>query len=627
MRTRAAIIALLLVSGPLAILAQCPVSSAIPIHAAGDIVSIESWSQATSPVYVTGNVTVREGGALNIKEGTEVLFDEGTHLNVEGGTLVVQGLPNMPVRFLPNSSSPWKGFYEWIYVNNTPMRNATVTIQWAEFSFGIKGLYLDGVRRARIDDVAFANTGEAGIYMSGCSDVGVRNCTFTASDGWGVRAEFSDNLTIARGAFSGCTLSSVELSDCVSSSVTASTVQAGSSDKGASLVRSSQVLIDGLVIEYAPVGMALERSDFNTVDSCFFSKNGVGLVLDSSADNLFRQNNFSACGMPLSFSGGPELARNYFQASNSVDGLPVRFINEGPLDGVPAGAVVLANCPASTVSNITFPPGGGWIIVLYGGGCVLRDIALFGASSGIAVLGSNGILIQNVTLSGSSHSGLTMWRTEGIGVRGCRFASCQIGMTFLGPMNMSMAGVALEGNGLDARLSEGAVVRFLDGSISSVETDATSRLDEDYTLRVSVRDKNGSGLAGVEMQVLHGGRQKYATPHFGGGGLLSGDSGDFPPVEVTAVTHAASNRTETNTDIEVWDGVNAFGQNPRARRLSAPTAEVFSATDPGFLAGTVRDPAGDPVADVNLTLDGGAFACTEPGACTGSSRLGPGPTP
>jgi protocatechuate 3,4-dioxygenase beta subunit len=112
------------------------------------------------------------------------------------------------------------------------------------------------------------------------------------------------------------------------------------------------------------------------------------------------------------------------------------------------------------------------------------------------------------------------------------------------------------------------------------------------------------------MQVLHGGKQKYATPHFGGGGLLSGDSGDFPPVEVTAVTHAASNRTETNTDIAVWDGVNAFEWNPRTLRLAAPTAAVFTATDMGFLAGSVLDPAGDPVSGVELRLDTGQNATT-----------------
>ena len=229
MRFSCAIISLLLVTGPLVILSQGPGSTAAPINVVGDIYSIETWSLATSPVHIVGSVTVHAGAVLTIKEGTEVLFDEGTHINVEGGTLMIAGTIAAPVRFLPNSTTPYKGFYEWIYVNNSPPYQAVVNAQWAEFSYGVKGFYLDGVQGAQFSNVHFNNTAESGIYLSQCSGISVRNCTFAQSDGWGIKAEFSNNLSLANNIFAGCTASSVALWDCEYSSVTSSTVKAGSS--------------------------------------------------------------------------------------------------------------------------------------------------------------------------------------------------------------------------------------------------------------------------------------------------------------------------------------------------------------------------------------------------------------
>ena len=604
------LISMLLVSGPLLLLAQSPGSVAVPIYVTGDIYSTDSWSMATSPVHVVGSVTVHEGAALNIKEGTEVLFDEGTHLNVEGGTLVIQGTSADPVRFLPNSSSPYKGFYEWIFVNSTPVYQASLSVQWAELSFGVKGFYLDGVQGAQFSNVHFNNTAEAGIYLSQCSVISVRNCTFAQSDGWGLKAEFSNNITLTNNVFTCCTASSVALWDCEYSSATSSTVKAGSSEKGVQLLRTSQLHVDGIVIEDAITGLELESSGQNTIFSCTFSKNGVGLMLNASSDNLFRGNNFNGCDIPLSFIGGLELASNSFELSNLIDGLPVRAVTSGNLDGVLAGAVVLLNCPGSVVSNITFPSSGGAVVVLFGGANTLRDFSLGGSAGGIVVLGSNGILVENVTVTGPARSGITLWSTQGIGIRDCRVSGCEAGISFLGPMNITVTRTTLKNAVFDMVLSEQAVVRALDCTFAGVSIDATSRLDEDYTLRVAVRDNASAAVAGADLLVKSGGKNLYASAHFGGNALLSDAGGMFPPLEAPGTVHDGASVSMVNTTIEVWDGVHSFEWNPRTLVLTAPTTAVFSATDMGFLAGMVRDPAGDPVEGVNLALDGGVNATT-----------------
>lgn len=624
MRFRASIVSLLLVSGPLFLLAPSPGSDAAPIYVLGDIYSTESWSMATSPVHIIGNVTVHGGAVLNIKEGTEVRFDEGAHLNIEGGTLVVDGLMTDPVRFLPNSTVPYRGFYEWIFVNNTPLDQATVRVRWAELSFGVKGFYLDGAQGAMFDNVRFNDTGEAGIYLSQCQGASVRNCTFTGSDGWGIKADFCGNLSLSGNLFSGCAAASIQLSDCEYSSVTSSTVRAGSSEKGVQFVNSAHLLVDGLVIEDAPTGLELERSGPNTVFGCLFSKNVVGLFLNASPDNVFRGNNFSGCDIPLSFAGGPELARNTFELSNQVDGLPVRAVSSGDLDGVPAGAVVLVNSPGSVVSNITFPPKGGAVIVLFGGANTLRDFTLGGSAGGIAVLGSNGILIENVTVNGPGKSGITLWGTQGRGIRDCRVLGCEAGISFMGPMNITVTRTTLKNSAFDLALSEQAFIRALDCTLANVSVDASSRLDEDYTLRVAVRDNLSLPVPGADLMVTHGGKTGYATAHFGGNALLSDAGGTFPPIEATGTVHDGTAVSRIDTTIEVWDNARVFEWNPRTLVLSAPTTAVFSATDMGFLGGIVRDPAGDPVEGVDLALDGGTNCSTGPDGMYRFPPLPPG---
>ncbi len=400
--------------------------------------------------------------------------------------------------------------------------------------------------------------------------------------------------------------------DCEYSSVTATTVKAGSSEKGIQLIRASHILIDGIVIEDAITGLELEGSAMNTVDSCTFAKNGVGLELNASSDTLFRKNRFNGCAIPLSFIGGLELASNTFALDNLIDGLPVRAISGGDLDGVSAGAVVLLNCPGSVVSNITFPAGGGPVVVLFGGGNTLRDLNLGGPAGSIVVMGSNGILIENVTVTGPARSGITLWGVQGIGIRGCRVSGCEAGISFLGPMNITVVRTTLKNSVSDLALSEQAYVRALDCTFATVSVAAGSRLDEDYTLTVEVRDNKSLPAQGVDLVVENGGKPLYTTSRFGGMAQLSDAGGSFSPLVATGTVHAGASVSPKNTTIEVWDGVRAYDWNPRTLVLTAPTTAVFSATDMGFLAGMVRDLAGDPVEGVRLELDSGENASTGP---------------
>ncbi|MBM4247892.1 MAG: hypothetical protein FJ149_00305 [Euryarchaeota archaeon] len=610
MRIRTAVLSLLLVAGSLLLPVPPGEVGAVPIDFSGDIITTVSWSLATSPVHVVGNISVRVGGTLNIKEGTEVLFDEGTWIAVEGGALVIEGTSTAPVRFLPNTSAPYSGYYQWIHVRSQLDKPSSLSARWAEFSRGAKGFYLEGVQGAVIQDCRFDGVGEAGMYLSGCSGVMVQNCVFNGSGGWGVRAELSDNVSILAGTFSGCAASSVSFSDCVYSSVSSVQVTADVSESGLELQGCSNIHIDRLTVADAPRGLELVNSGQNTVYGCAFQRDGIGLVLNSSTENVFRGNNFTDCPLPLSFSGGPELASNTFETSNTVGGLPVRFLNSGDLDGVAAGAVVLAGCTGSTVSNITFPNTGGAIFVLYGSDCVLRDLVLDRSPSGTVVIGSPGLRLHNVTLTNSPKTGLSVLESDGTEVRNCTITGCDTGAAFGGRMDITLHGSNLRGNSRDLSTASEVRTTAIDCSVGSIETGEESQVEEDYTLSVKVTDRASAPVSGAQMRVLSGGEPRYATPRFGGTDPVSDAAGAFAPLVLPGAIHRYGARTDINTTAEVWDGVNAFEWNPRTFQLRAPTGAAFIATEVGFLSGVVLDPVGDPIGGVDLLLDGGMSATT-----------------
>lgn len=98
---------------PLAAEAACPAPSPTPTPHVGDVLESQVWTAAASPHVVTGDVNVRSGARLLIEPCAEVRFAPGAHLFVaypgtpESGTLVAEGTPARPIRFVGDGGARW----------------------------------------------------------------------------------------------------------------------------------------------------------------------------------------------------------------------------------------------------------------------------------------------------------------------------------------------------------------------------------------------------------------------------------------------------------------------------------------------------------------------------------------
>ena len=77
-----------------------------------------TWSPASGPYHVTGNITVPEGATLVIQPGTTVFFDANMGITVQGGRigytdgrLVAEGTDTQQIRFAltPTATGNWAG--------------------------------------------------------------------------------------------------------------------------------------------------------------------------------------------------------------------------------------------------------------------------------------------------------------------------------------------------------------------------------------------------------------------------------------------------------------------------------------------------------------------------------------
>ncbi len=98
----------LLASGPAA--ADTPVS--------GSITTDTTWTQAMSPIWVEGSITVTSGATLTIDPGVDVRFDGYYSLTMSSGALVADGdaAGAGVITFTSNFTDPWPGAWAGINV-------------------------------------------------------------------------------------------------------------------------------------------------------------------------------------------------------------------------------------------------------------------------------------------------------------------------------------------------------------------------------------------------------------------------------------------------------------------------------------------------------------------------------
>jgi len=103
-----------------ALLLCCAVSSPAfaDTNVSGVISSDTTWTAASSPYVITGNILVNSGITLTIEPGVTVKYDSGKSLQVNG-TLIARGTSGSKIIFTSNSSAPAAGDWGNIYFTDT----------------------------------------------------------------------------------------------------------------------------------------------------------------------------------------------------------------------------------------------------------------------------------------------------------------------------------------------------------------------------------------------------------------------------------------------------------------------------------------------------------------------------
>ncbi|MBI5388511.1 MAG: lamin tail domain-containing protein [Verrucomicrobia bacterium] len=140
-----------------------------------------TWSPASGPYHVTGNLTITDGATLTIQPGTTVFLAPGVNLTVaNGGRLLADGTEGAPIRF---ARVPGGGNWGGITVNGG-VRSPETRIAHAVFEGnGSTAIHSTG-GTVFLDHLTFRNTAVQYVSLDGSSFV-VQDCVFpTATTGF-----------------------------------------------------------------------------------------------------------------------------------------------------------------------------------------------------------------------------------------------------------------------------------------------------------------------------------------------------------------------------------------------------------------------------------------------------------
>ena len=141
----------------------------------GTISKDETWKKADGPHLIKGAVYVEaeQGVTLTIEPGTEVRFEQDASLNIgystgTRGVLLAQGTAEQPIVFTSAASSPQKGDWGTIYLNNG---SASSVLTYCTIQYGGGG-----------------GSEEAAVTVYGANNKPtLSNCTIDNSAAYGVR--------------------------------------------------------------------------------------------------------------------------------------------------------------------------------------------------------------------------------------------------------------------------------------------------------------------------------------------------------------------------------------------------------------------------------------------------------
>lgn len=266
------------------------------------------------------------------------------------------------------------------------IRCSNISVKNCAFSTNFQGMALVGSTHCLIENCRFFNNDGHGLYSISSWGNTVRNCTFQNS--------------FFAGIF---------------------------------LYGSFYNVIENCSYSDSSAGIRLEYSPYNTIQQQTVDRCRIGMLFTSSGGNFLRENKLVFCGVKVD---GDNLLHyiNDVDTSNTVNGKPMYYyVNETNLT-IPsdAGGVMLVNCSACTVSNVTINHTSIAIELAYSSrNLISQNILCCNNDAAIDLDGSdnNNNIIENNIIRGNSY-GIDVDSSQGTIIRGNILVDTGTGISF-----------------------------------------------------------------------------------------------------------------------------------------------------------------------------------------------------
>lgn len=302
---RSVLIAGLVLATALVFLNMSSGHAAADTPVSGSITGDTTWTQAMSPIWVEGTVTVTNGATLTIDPGVDVRFNGSYSLTVVNGALVANGNPSGGgvITFTSNQTLPGAGDWYGIVFNDDLGTSILddVVIEYASAAVTLNGVSVP-LSNIQITDALWYGVVISSAAVPGY-DVSITGCTMDDIGIYGVSVASLTNINLGL-AVSGCTFSAYGTA----------AIQLGSflsADYDVSIVGNS---FNGSLRAVYVTGVATGTGAEGNTYSFTFNDN----YLNSSADFYGVYNPFGATGFQattLTFDGNvfvaPSGGRDY----------------------------------------------------------------------------------------------------------------------------------------------------------------------------------------------------------------------------------------------------------------------------------------------------------------------------
>ncbi len=223
--------------------------------------------------------------------------------------------------------------------------------------------------------------GYIGIHLVNVTNARVENSTAYGAWGWGIYAEDAPGVLILNNSL-GSNMGGIGVSrspgylvrgnvvdrtqdvgiyvDGPGSRVVENRISNGSraafSSFGIQLSSATDVVVEANNVSQSWAGIYVESSDRAQIRGNSLRNNTGGVVLSESTRATLRNNTFSGDGVSLWGSDLDHFRSHDVDLTNVVSAKPIRYYrdcNGATIDGLPTGQLILANCTAPTIANLT----------------------------------------------------------------------------------------------------------------------------------------------------------------------------------------------------------------------------------------------------------------------------------